>query len=264
VLVDVQRDHGSELGQGVVAHRGHVRRSLAGAAAARVYPDALNLHGVRRGRPELGLEDDLVVFDVSQRVPTADHLRDASSIERGAAVRLRRHSELLGVHRHAGGVENLQLVWPDQPYIGGARDERRRVEGEERLVGAHASRRPPLVAEQVPQRHHLVVRPHQRAAMASLLESAGGEGAQGGGRRESRRQVGRRMTERDEAGPVVEAPHLATHPARLEAGDPDPVVEEDVGDRVSRDQALSLREVVGPEDPQPRARAHCHVAPPRA
>ncbi len=242
------------------ADGGHGAGAQALTAVGRVHPDALDLGGLRRHGRHLGLEDDLVALDVGECLPVADELSHPRAVEPRPAAGLRRDAQLVGEHRDAGGVEDVELVGPDplHPRVrghqwGGAK-------GEERLVGTDLAGRPPVRAEQVPEPAHLVVGSEDRRRVPALRQGVRREGPQrlrGGVHRD---EVGGDVAERDYAGPVVVPPQLAAEPARVKSGRADPVVDEHVGDRVLVEDPANRWQVVAPEHadlaPSPQHQMH--------
>ena len=78
-----------------------------------------------------------------------------------------------------------------------------------------------------------------------------GERLERGRSRLDRRQVGGGVADRHQPVAVLVAPHLSAQPSRLEVRDAYAVVDEDVGDRVLRDQAMDGVEVGRAEHAQP-------------
>lgn len=89
VLVDIQRHHGRVVAQRNGADRGNTRRGQPLSAMAGIDPDALYLARVRCDGLKLGLEDDLTVLDVGERLALRDQLRNARPIQSCAALKLR-------------------------------------------------------------------------------------------------------------------------------------------------------------------------------
>ena len=137
-------------------HRGHGRRRDAPAAELRVDPDALHLGGPVGDDGQLGLEDDPVAVEPCVGALALDQLDDAPAVAAAAVVEQRGDADLLGVHRHGGREELVDLAGPDQAdgRVGG--DHRLAVGDQQRLVFPYVAGASPVAAEPVPQIEHRV------------------------------------------------------------------------------------------------------------
>ena len=231
-VVDVQRHDRGDAALSLGHHGGHARGGQSLAAPLRVDPDALHLAGVRGGRADLGLEDDLTVLDPGERPPGPDQLGHPGPVGRAAVGADRRDTDLLGEHGHAGGHQHVELVRADPPDQPVGRDGGRAGQRQHRLDRADVSRRPPAGLQQPPQLGHGGLRAHQRGAAAALGPGAVGERRDRLGRGRHRDQVGPGVAQRGQPAAGVVTPHLRAQTGRVEPGRVHPGADEHVGDRL--------------------------------
>ena len=117
-----RRDRGRVLGADEEADRRHALEQqpeqvaqpalrVARAARLRVGPDLLQLHGRRRPRRRLGLEEDHAVLDPEPRAPLLD-LGARAPAEAVRVPRERVDPDLLLVRRGAGRHEQVEVGEP--------------------------------------------------------------------------------------------------------------------------------------------------------
>ena len=121
------------------------------------------------------------------------------------------------------------------------------------LVPAHIARLAPRGGDALPEGLHRLVRTHdgRHGAAAGQGSLGEGPGVLGGGL--DRHQVGADVAGGDQLAPGEASPHLATEPARLQAGRARPVVGEDVHDGIALDEGEEGLEIGRREGAHPVA-----------
>src|SRR5438093_4645440 len=107
-VIDEQRD-AAALARKVAANLTEQRTPEAAAAVARVGPHAHELHRFRRNGGELAFRDDRLVGEVDERSLFLDQLTNAFAIS-GRVPLQRIDPDLLGMHRSAGGHEQIEIA----------------------------------------------------------------------------------------------------------------------------------------------------------
>src|SRR5690625_3037786 len=150
-VVDVERDAGGDLGEGVLDDGGHAGTGVTASAQIGVDPHALDLAGVGGDGTDLGLEHDPAVLDTGEGTAGAHEFGHAGSVEGSAVAGVRRDPDLLGEHGDTGRHEGVQFGGPDTAHerVGGHGG--RVVDLQDGLAGTDGAGRPPGGGDLVPE-----------------------------------------------------------------------------------------------------------------